>query len=29
MPDSVDEEFKELMKKWRNTKPYNPRKDLE
>jgi hypothetical protein len=29
MPDSVDDEFKELMKKWRDTRPYNPRKDLE
>jgi DnaJ-class molecular chaperone len=29
MPDNVDEEFKELMKKWRDTKPYNARKDLE
>ena len=29
MPDTVDDEFKELMKKWRDKRPYNPRKDLE
>jgi len=29
MPGSVDDEFKELMKKWRDSKPYNPRRDLE
>ena len=29
MPERVDEEFKELMKKWRDTKPYDPRGNLE
>ena len=29
LPDKSDEEFKELMRKWREGKPYDPRKDLE
>jgi len=29
MPERVDDEFKELMKKWRDNKPYDPRGDLE
>jgi DnaJ-class molecular chaperone len=29
LPDRVDDEFKELMKKWRDSKPYNPRDGLE
>jgi DnaJ-class molecular chaperone len=29
LPDSVDDEFKELMKSWRDKKPYDPRGDLE
>jgi DnaJ-class molecular chaperone len=29
LPERVDDEFKELMKKWRDKKPYNPREDLE
>jgi DnaJ-class molecular chaperone len=29
MPEGVDDEFKELMKKWREKKPYDPRGDLE
>jgi len=29
MPEQVDDEFKELMKKWRDSKSYDPRKDLE
>ncbi|HVZ53397.1 MAG TPA: J domain-containing protein, partial [Pseudolabrys sp.] len=28
MPDTVDDEFKELMRKWQEQKPYDPRKDL-
>jgi len=28
LPDRTDDEFKELMKKWRESKPYDPRKDL-
>lgn len=28
MPDKVDDEFKELMRQWQETKPYDPRKDL-
>jgi DnaJ-class molecular chaperone len=28
LPESADDEFKELMKKWRDGKPYDPRKDL-
>jgi DnaJ-class molecular chaperone len=29
LPEGADEEFKELMKKWRDDKPYDPRKDLD
>jgi DnaJ-class molecular chaperone len=29
LPESVDDEFKELMKKWRDNKPYDPRGNLE
>ena len=29
LPDKTDDEFKELMRKWRESKPYDPRKDLE
>ena len=29
LPERTDDEFKELMKKWREGKPYNPRKDME
>jgi DnaJ-class molecular chaperone len=29
LPEPVDDEFKELMKKWRDKKPYDPREDLE
>lgn len=29
LPERVDDEFKELMKKWRDKKPYNPRENLE
>ena len=29
LPEHVDDEFKELMKKWRDKKPYDPRGDLE
>jgi DnaJ-class molecular chaperone len=29
LPESSDEEFKELMKKWRDKRAYDPRKDLE
>ena len=29
MPEHVDDEFKELMKTWRDKKPYDPRGDLE
>jgi DnaJ-class molecular chaperone len=28
LPEGTDDEFKELMKKWRESKPYDPRKDL-
>jgi DnaJ-class molecular chaperone len=28
LPERVDDEFKELMKKWRDSSPYDPRKDL-
>ncbi|MGB8895242.1 MAG: J domain-containing protein [Pseudolabrys sp.] len=28
LPERVDDEFKELMKKWRDKKPYDPREDL-
>jgi DnaJ-class molecular chaperone len=29
LPERVDDEFKELMKKWRDKKPYNPREGLD
>ena len=29
LPEHQDEEFKELMKKWRDKNAYDPRKDLE
>ena len=29
LPSTSDSELKELMKKWRDAKPYNPREDLE
>ncbi|MGH6663769.1 MAG: DnaJ C-terminal domain-containing protein [Pseudolabrys sp.] len=29
LPEGGDDEFKELMRKWRENKPYDPRKDLE
>lgn len=29
LPEKTDEEFKELMRQWRESKPYDPRKDLE
>jgi DnaJ-class molecular chaperone len=29
LPENPDEEFKALMKKWRENSPYDPRKDLE
>ena len=29
LPERTDDEFKELMRKWREGKPYDPRKDLE
>ncbi|HEY1311337.1 MAG TPA: DnaJ C-terminal domain-containing protein, partial [Pseudolabrys sp.] len=29
LPEGSDDELKELMKKWRESKPYDPRKDLE
>jgi DnaJ-class molecular chaperone len=29
LPDWQDPELEELMRKWRDSKPYNPRKDLE
>jgi DnaJ-class molecular chaperone len=29
LPDQPDDEFTELMKKWRDQKPYDPRGDLE
>ena len=29
LPEQRDAEFEELMRKWRETKPYNPRKDLD
>ncbi|MEJ2376283.1 MAG: J domain-containing protein [Pseudolabrys sp.] len=28
LPPATDDEFKELMEKWRDAKPYDPRKDL-
>jgi DnaJ-class molecular chaperone len=29
LPEHADDEFKELMRKWREGQPYDPRKDLE
>ncbi|HEY1475243.1 MAG TPA: J domain-containing protein [Pseudolabrys sp.] len=29
LPERSDDEFKELMRKWREAKPYDPRKDME
>jgi DnaJ-class molecular chaperone len=29
LPERSDEAFKELMKSWRDSKPYNPREDME
>jgi DnaJ-class molecular chaperone len=29
LPEQTDDEFKALMKKWREASPYDPRKDLE
>jgi len=29
LPEGADEEFKALMKKWRDEKPYDPREDME
>ena len=29
LPDRSDDELKELMRKWREQKPYDPRKDME
>jgi hypothetical protein len=29
LPESADPEFDELMRRWRDGKPYNPRKDIE
>ncbi len=29
LPEHSDDELKELMRKWRESKPYDPRKDLE
>jgi DnaJ-class molecular chaperone len=29
LPEGSDDEFAELMKKWRDGKPYDPRSDLE
>jgi DnaJ-class molecular chaperone len=29
LPERSDDEFKELMRKWCEDKPYDPRKDLE
>jgi DnaJ-class molecular chaperone len=29
LPDRPDDDFKELMRKWRESSPYDPRKDLE
>ena len=28
LPERADDELKELMRKWRDEKPYDPRKDL-
>jgi DnaJ-class molecular chaperone len=29
LPERADDEFKDMMKKWRDKKPYDPRSDLE
>jgi DnaJ-class molecular chaperone len=29
LPERADDEFKDLMKKWRDKKPYDPRSDME
>jgi hypothetical protein len=29
LPDGNDPDLEELMRKWRETKPYDPRKDME
>ena len=29
LPDRLDDEFKALMKSWRDKKPYDPRGDME
>ena len=29
LPEKADDEFKELMKKWRDKKPYDPREDMD
>jgi len=29
MPERVDDEFKDLMKTWRDKKPYDPRGGME
>jgi hypothetical protein len=29
LPDGSDAELDELMRKWRDDKPYDPRKDIE
>jgi DnaJ-class molecular chaperone len=29
LPDASDPDFEELMRRWREGNPYNPRKDLE
>ncbi len=29
LPEQIDDEFKELMRQWRENKPYDPRKDPE
>jgi DnaJ-class molecular chaperone len=29
LPEHIDDEFKELMRQWREDKPYDPRKDIE
>jgi hypothetical protein len=29
LPEKSDDELKELMRKWREVKPYDPRDDME
>jgi DnaJ-class molecular chaperone len=29
LPERSDPELEELMRKWRDTKPYNPRKEID